>query len=192
MGLKKPVWIKAAAIALPGFLVLLAVFAWYSAWTDATNERMAAEDQIRRLGWLAEHRDELKQRLLDVKSDPQLAAAYLPNAGDDEATANLQRLVKQAIDGVNAGILSAQPLPATAEGDFKVLTARFQISITGPGLVRLLTTLENSTPYVFVDSAEIGAQQNAVVADPSLGDPAQRPLIVQMDVRALMLAGSNG
>jgi hypothetical protein len=185
-------WANLAAVAAPVLVALLIVYSWMSAWTDATSRQLEAENQIRRLAWLAEHQEELRKRFAEVKSDPQHAAAYLPTASDDEATAELQRLVKQTIDGSNAGILSAQPLPATADGDFKVLAARFQISVTSPGLVKLLTSLENSTPYIFVESAEISTQQTSYGVEAALGDPTQRPLIVQIDVRALMLTDNHG
>lgn len=185
-------WANLAALGVPVLVALLIVYSWVSAWSEASSQRLEAENQIRRLAWLADHQEELRKRFAEVKSDPQLAAAYLPTAGDDEATAELQRLVKQTIDGSNAGIVSAQPLPATVDGDFKVLAARFQITVSSPGLVKLLTSLENNTPYIFVESAEISTQQTSYGADAALGDPMQRPLIVQIDVRALMLMDSHG
>ena len=179
-----------AAVAV--LIVGLLAHAWTSAWMAATDRRLAAEDQIRRVAWVAAHSTELRQRLIAVKADPQLADAYLPFASDDEATATLQRLVKQAIDGASGGILSAQPLAATTEGEFRAISARFQVSLTTPALVSLLSALENSKPYVFVDSAEVFSSQGGAPAGQVLGDPNQRPLTVQFDVRALMVAAQRG
>jgi general secretion pathway protein M len=77
---------------------------------------------------------------------------FLRNSAANLAGAELQELVKAAIEGNGGRITTSQNTPAKDEGRFKQIGVNVQFFATTPNLQRILHALETQQPYLVVEN----------------------------------------
>jgi hypothetical protein len=155
--------IAIAALLIIGLIVL--VFGGQSAeTTDAVHQ-------------LAVYRAELAMRpLLEtaLKQSRQKAAAVPGLITSDSvalAQAQLQDEVKSIVTDNQGEVRTAQIVPATTVDGFEVISIQYDLAVPMAKLRDLIYAIETRTPYLFVDDADIIAQQDWQSGDPLPTNP---------------------
>jgi general secretion pathway protein M len=105
------------------------------------------------------------------------------------AAAELQEMVKAAIEANGGRVASANGLPAKEEGGYRVAAATVQFNVNNVNLRRVIHALESQTPYVFIDNVLVRSH-TAPGWRPPPGTP-EPDLFVQFDVSGLALATAD-
>jgi hypothetical protein len=107
---------------------------------------------------------------------------YLRNTAPNLAGAELQELVKAAIEGQGGRITTSQSPAPRDDGGFRQIVANVQFFATTPNLQRILYALETREPYLVVDNITIRPTNAFRGFKPAAG---QEPEVnVQLDVSA--------
>jgi general secretion pathway protein M len=80
---------------------------------------------------------------------------FLQNTAPNLAGAELQDLVRAAIENNSGRITTIQIAQPREEGRFRQIGVSVQLFATTPNLQKILYTLETQTPYVIVDSITV-------------------------------------
>jgi len=159
-GLVAPGWVsRLAALALSAGVVFgLYVFvvgpivAGYAETDAAVNQAAELLDRYRRV---AAARSALQDRLNTLKSRQSEIGAYLGGHTDALAGAELQELVNATVAKGGGGLRSVQILPVKADGGFRRIGVRVQMTATVAQVLRVLHGLEAGSTLLFVDNLEI-------------------------------------
>jgi len=135
----------ALAIALAPFLLL---HRHYDAAIEGLQNRL---DVFRRV---AAQTPELK-RMLDVLRSRDGRRFFLQNVAPNLAGAELQDLVRAAIENNGGRISTIQIAQPREEGHFRQIGVSVQLFATTPNLQKILYTLETQTPYALVDNITV-------------------------------------
>jgi general secretion pathway protein M len=135
----------ALAILLAPFLLL---HLHYDAAIDALQSRL---DVYRRV---AAQTPELKQAL-DALRARDGRRFFLQNTAPNLAGAELQDLVRAAIENNGGRITTIQIAQPREEGRFRQIGVSVQLFATTPNLQKILYTLETQTPYALVDNITV-------------------------------------
>lgn len=105
------------------------------------------------------------------------------------AAAELQDVVKQAVEAQGGRVISVQGLANKEESGYRVSAATFQLNVNNVNLRRVLHALEAHTPYLFIDNVSIRSH-----TPPGWRPPPGTPepdLFVQFDASGLAPAASD-
>ncbi len=155
-----PGWVsRLAALALSaGVAFALYVFvaapivAGYAETDAAVAQAAELLDRYRRV---AAARPVLQDRLDALKSRQSEIGTYLSGETDALAGAELQELVNATVAKGGGGLRSVQILPVKADGDFRRIGVRVQMTATIAQVLRVLHGLEAGSTLLFVDNLEV-------------------------------------
>ena len=105
---------------------------------------------------------------------------FLHNTAANLAGAELQELVKAAIEGNGARITTSQNPPARDDGAMKQIVANVQFFATTPALAKILYQLETQQPYLVIDNLSVRPVNAMRAFKPAAGQEPE--LNVQIDV----------
>ncbi len=142
-----------AGVAFALYVFVVAPIVTGYAETDAAVAQ-AAEllDRYRRV---AAARPALQERLDALKSRQSEIGTYLSGGTDALAGAELQELVNATVAKGGGGLRSVQILPVKADGGFRRIGVRVQMTATIAQVLRVLHGLEAGSTLLFVDNLEV-------------------------------------
>ena len=138
-------------------------------------------DRLARYRRVAAQAPELK-RALDAMKERDSKRFFLKNTAPNLASAELQEIVKGAIEANGGRITTSQNTTAREDGRFRQIGVNVQFFANTPSLQRILTALESQAPYCVVDSVTVRPLNAFRGFKPG---PGQEPEVnVQLDVSA--------
>lgn len=119
-------------------------------------DRAIAEttDRVAHLHRIAAQAPELR-RALDSMKERDGRRFFLRNTAPNLAGAELQELVKAAIESNGGRITTSQNTSPRDDGRFKQIGVNVQFFATTPALQKLLGALESQQPYLLVDNITV-------------------------------------
>ncbi len=155
-----PGWVsRLAALALSAgvaFALYLFVVAPIVAGYTETDAAVAqAAELLERYRRVAAARPALQERLDALKSRQSEIGTYLSGETDALAGAELQELVNATVAKGGGGLRSVQILPVKADGGFRRIGVRVQMTATVAQVLRVLHGLEAGSTLLFVDNLEV-------------------------------------
>ena len=141
-----------ALAVLLGVTLLLAPFLLLHRHYDAAIE--ALQDRINVYRRTAAQTPELK-RALDALRAKDGRRFFLHNTAPNLASAELQDLVRAAIENNNGRITTIQTAQPRDDGRFKQVGINVQMFATTPNLQKILYALETQTPYTMVENITV-------------------------------------
>ena len=140
-----------AAAAL-GSCLLLAPFLLLHRHYDLAIE--TTQDRLERFRRVAAQMPELK-RALDTVRAKDGRRFFLRNTAPNLAAAELQDIVRAAIENNGGRITTIQGAQPRDDGRFRQIGINVQLFATTPNLQKVLFGLETQTPYVLIDSLTV-------------------------------------
>ena len=169
-----------ALLALLGPLILM--HRHYDKAIAETTDRVA---HLRRI---AAQAPELR-RALDTMKERDSRRFFLRNTAPNLAGAEMQELVKAAIESNGGRITTSQNTSPREDGRFKQIGVNVQFFATTPSLQKLLGVLESQQPYLLVDNITIRPLNAFRGFKPG---PGMEPEVnVQLDVSAFAYADTK-
>ena len=176
---------RAAALALfvAGVVAILAVLLgpvlllhrhYDAAIADTTN-------RIDVMHRVAAQAPELR-RTLDAMRERDGRRFYLKNTAPNLAGAELQEVVKAAVENNGGRITTSQNTAVRDDGRFKQIGVNVQFFATTPALQKILAALESQQPYLVVDNLTVRPLNAFRGFKPAAG--AEPEVNVQLDVAA--------
>ena len=155
-----PGWVsRLAALALSAgvaFALYVFVVAPIVAGYAETHAAVAqAAEMLGRYRGIAAARPALQERLDALKARQSEIGAYLGGGTDALAGAELQELVNATVAKGGGGLRSVQILPVKADGGFRRIGVRVQMTATIAQVLRVLHGLEAGSTLLFVDNLEV-------------------------------------
>ncbi len=132
--------------------VLLAPFLLLHRHYDTAIE--ALQDRLEVYRRVAAQTPELK-KMLDALRSHDGRRFFLQNLAPNLAGAELQDLVRAAIENNGGRITTIQIAQPREEGRFRQIGVSVQLFATTPNLQKILYTLETQTPYALVDNITV-------------------------------------
>jgi general secretion pathway protein M len=126
---------------------------------------------------------------LEALKSRDVRRLYLRGATAALASAELQDLVKQAVEANGGRIIANTSVSPKDEGQYRLVTANFQINVSNANLRRVLHALETREPYLFSEMLVIRSQVPFGFR-PQSGIP-EPDLFVQMDVSGIARVASD-
>lgn len=128
-------------------------------------------------------------RALEALRAKEIRKLYLKGTTSALASAELQDLVRQVVEGNGGRLISASANPPKDDGAYRIATANFQLNISNVNLRRMLHALETKEPYLFNDNLVIRSQVPFGYRPPA--GATEPDLFVQMDVSAIAQIGTD-
>jgi general secretion pathway protein M len=142
-------------------------------------------DRVSRLHRIAAQAPELR-RALDAMKERDGRRFFLKNIAPNLAGAELQELVKAAIETNGGRITTSQNTSPRDDGRFKQIGVNVQFFATTPALQKILGSLESQQPYLLVDNITVRPLNAFRGFKPG---PGMEPEVnVQLDVSAFAYA----
>lgn len=138
--------VVAVAIALA--IVLVPVFFLHKHYDDAIA---TLTDRLHRYRAVAAQAPQYRQAL-DTMRARDGRRFFLKNTAPNLAGAEMQELVRGAIEANGGRITTSQNMAVKEEGRFKQIGVTVQFFATTPNLQKVLYALETQVPYVVVDN----------------------------------------
>jgi general secretion pathway protein M len=138
--------VVAVAIALA--IVLVPVLLLHKHYDDAIA---TLTDRLHRYRAVAAQAPQYRQAL-DTMRARDGRRFFLKNTAPNLAGAEMQELVRGAIEANGGRITTSQNMAAKEEGRFKQIGVTVQFFATTPNLQKVLYALETQVPYVVVDN----------------------------------------
>jgi general secretion pathway protein M len=114
---------------------------------------------------------------------------YLKGATAALASAELQDVVKQAVESQGGRVLSVEGLANKEDAGYRQAAAKVTINVNNSNLRRVIHVLESQQPYVFMDNFSVRSNTPAGFRPPP---GAQEPdLFVQFDVTAIAIVNAD-
>jgi hypothetical protein len=171
----------AAVAALVGVPVLL-MHRHYDAAISDFKDRLQRYQRV--AGQAPEYR-----KALDAMRERDTKRFLLKNTAPNLAGAELQELVRAAVEGNGGRITTSQNQAPKDDGRFRQIGVNLQFFATTQNLQKILFALESQQPYLLVDNLAIRPINAFRGFRPP---PGQEPEVnVQMDVAAFSLAESE-
>jgi hypothetical protein len=148
----------AALLLLAGVILvlyLLAVAPYFAAYRSANDAVEESETLLLRYSKIARSRQSLQMQLDQLITRQSASGIYLSGNTDALAAAALQDIVNKAIGSSGGTLRSVQILPAKADGDFKRVGVRVQMTSSIVQLARSLYALEAGKTVLFVDNLDV-------------------------------------
>jgi general secretion pathway protein M len=173
------------AIAVALSVLLLPVILLHKHYDDAIAE---LTDRLSRYRRVAAQAPEYR-KALDAIREKDGRRFFLKNTAPNLAGAELQELVRAAIEGNAGRITTSQNQAPRDEGRFKQITVTVQFFASTPALQKILFALEARPPYLAVENMTL-RPLNAFRGFKPL--PGQEPEInVQLDVAGYAFAEAS-
>lgn len=170
------------AVALALGVLLLPVVVLHNHYSDAIA---SLTDRLARYRRVAAQAPEYRAAL-DAMRDKNGSSFFLKNKAPNLAGAELQELVRGAIEGNGGRITTSQNQSPKDEGRFKQITVNVQFFASTPNLQKILNALETQQPYLVVENITLRPLNAFRGFKPG---PGQEPEInVQLDVAAFAFA----
>ena len=167
-----------AAVVLVLGVVLAPVLLLHRHYDDAIESWTSRLETYRRV---AAQAPELRLAL-DAMRSKDGRRFFLRNTAPNLAGAELQELVKSAIEGGGGRITTSQSPAPREDGGFRQIVASVQFFATVPNLQRILHAIETREPYLAVENVTIRPTNAFRGFKPAAG---QEPEVnVQLDVAA--------
>lgn len=141
-----------ALAVLLGAALLLAPFLLLHRHYDAAIESL--QDRIAVYRRTAAQTPELK-RALDMLRSKDGRRFFLQNTAPNLASAELQDLVRAAIENNNGRITTIQTAQPREDGKFKQVGINVQFFASTPNLQKILYALETQTPYALIENLTV-------------------------------------
>ncbi|MEO7498049.1 MAG: type II secretion system protein GspM [Casimicrobiaceae bacterium] len=184
-----PLQQRAAALAILVAVVvgalavlLLPVLLLHRHYDEAIADTTHRVDLMRRV---AAQAPELR-RALDAMKARDGRRFFLKNTAPNLAGAELQELVKAAVENNGGRITTSQNTSAREDGRFKQIGVNVQFFATTPALQKILAGLESQQPYAIVDNITVRPLNAFRGFKPAAG--AEPEVNVQLDVVAFAYA----
>jgi hypothetical protein len=189
-----PGWVsRLAALALSagvvfGLYIFVAapIVASYAETDAAVAQAAELLDRYRRV---AAARPALQERLDALKSRQSEIGTYLGGETDALAGAKLQELVNATVAAGGGALRSVQILPAKADGGFRRIGVRVQMTATIAQVLHVLHGLDAGSTLLFVDNLEVSnrrarrRRKQQVEMDPTL--------LVRLDLFGYLTPGAR-
>lgn len=144
----------AGALAAPVLGVVLPLGEEYGdAKARVAQDAMTLERYQRIAARLSQQRATLAT--LAARRDRQ--DGFLSGGNDSLIGARLQDRIKTAAEAARAELRTTQLLPPRADGDFRAIALRVEMTGALPALQNILYDIETSTPTLFVDNIDLRA-----------------------------------
>jgi len=171
-----------AAVALALGVLLLPVVMLHQHYSDAIE---SLTDRLERYRRVAAQAPEYRAALGAMR-EKNGRSFFLKNKAPNLAGAELQELVRGAIEGNGGRITTSQNQAPKDEGRFKQITVNVQFFASTPNLQKILNALETQQPYLVVENITMRPLNAFRGFKPN---PGQEPEInVQLDVAAFAFA----
>ena len=171
-----------AAVALALGVLLLPVVVLHAHYSDAIGSLTDLEARYRRVAAQAP----AYRAALEAMREKNGRGFFLKNMAPNLAGAELQELVRGAIEGNGGRITTSQNQAPKDEGRFKQITVNVQFFATTPNLQKILNALETQQPYLVVENITLRPLNAFRGFKPG---PGQEPEVnVQLDVAAFAFA----
>jgi general secretion pathway protein M len=171
-----------AAVALALGVLLLPVVMLHQHYSDAIE---SLTDRLERYRRVAAQAPEYRAAL-EAMREKNGRSFFLKNKAPNLAGAELQELVRGAIEGNGGRITTSQNQAPKDEGRFRQITVNVQFFATTPNLQKILNAVESQQPYLVVENITIRPLNAFRGFKPN---PGQEPEInVQLDVAAFAFA----
>jgi len=167
-----------AALAVLLLPVLMLHQHYDEAIADTTN-------RIERMRRVAAQAPELRRALDEMKTRDG-RRFFLKNTAPNLAGAELQELVKAAVENNGGRITTSQNTSARDDGRFKQIGVNVQFFATTPALQKILAALESQQPYAVIDNITVRPLNAFRGFKPAAG--AEPEVNVQLDVAAFAYA----
>jgi general secretion pathway protein M len=171
-----------AAVALALGVLLLPAVMLHKHYSDAIE---SLTDLLARYQRVAAQAPEYRAAL-EAMREKNARSFFLKNKAPNLAGAELQELVRGAIEGNGGRITTSQNQAPKDEGRFKQITVNVQFFATTPNLQKILNALETQQPYLVVENITMRPLNAFRGFKPG---PGQEPEInIQLDVAAFAFA----
>ena len=171
-----------AAVALALGVLLLPVVMLHQHYSDAIE---SLTDRLERYRRVAAQAPEYRAAL-EAMREKNGRSFFLKNKAPNLAGAELQELVRGAIEGNGGRITTSQNQAPKDEGRFRQITVNVQFFANTPNLQKILNAVESQQPYLVVENITLRPLNAFRGFKPS---PGQEPEInVQLDVAAFAFA----
>ena len=192
LGKLRPSQSRALAIALLFTAILLALVILLlpivMLHNHYDNAIASLSDRLERYRRVAAQAPEYR-KALDAMRERDGRRFFLKNTAPNLAGAELQELVRGAIEGNGGRITTSQNSVVKDDGRFKQIGVNVQFFSTTPNLQRILHALETQQPYLVVENITLRPLNAFRGFKPA---PGQEPEInVQLDVAAFSLAEAD-
>jgi general secretion pathway protein M len=169
------------AIAIVASLIVL-VFGGQSAeTTDAVHQLAVYRAEIAM-------RPELETALKDLRQRAAATPGLITSDSVALAQAQLQDEVKSIVTDNQGEVRTAQIVPSTTVDGFQVIAIQYDLGVPMAKLRDLIYAIETRSPYLFVDDADIVAQQDWQSGDPQ---PTNPMLDVRWTIRGYRWSGAK-
>ena len=116
------------------------------------------QDRLQRYENMLSMREDLEERLQQIKQDNSIDVYYLQQSSSVLAAADLQQQVKSAVENNGGNLVSTQILPVSDEGMFSKVAIRVQMTGDTEALQKTLYDLESARPLLFIDDLQVRGQ----------------------------------
>ena len=163
-------------------VLLLPVVLLHKHYSDAID---SLTDRLARYRRVAAQAPEYRAAL-EAMREKNSRTFFLKNTAPNLAAAELQELVRAAIEGNGGRISTSQNQAPKDEGRFKQITVNMQFFATTPNLQKILGALETQQPYLIVENITLRPLNAFRGFKPA---PGQEPeLNVNLDVAGFAFA----
>jgi hypothetical protein len=133
-------------------------------------------------------RPELEAALRQARQKAAAVPGLITSDSVALAQAQLQDEVKSIVTDNQGEVRTAQIVPATNVDGFEVIAIQYDLAVPMAKLRDLIYAIETRTPYLFVDDADIIAQQDLQSGDPQ---PINPMLDVRWTIRGYRWSGAK-
>jgi len=172
----------ALAVVLAIGVLLLPIALLHKHYSDAID---TLTDRLARYRRVAAQAPEYRSAL-EAMNERNARNFFLKNKAPNLAGAELQELVRAAIEGNGGRITTSQNPAPKDEGRFKQINVNVQFFATTPNLQKILSALETQVPYLLVENITMRPLNAFRGFKPASGQEPE--LNVQLDVAAFALA----
>jgi general secretion pathway protein M len=172
----------AVAVVLALGVLLLPIVLLHRHYSDAID---TLTDRLARYRRVAAQAPEYRAAL-EAMNERNARNFFLKNTAPNLAGAELQELVRTAIESNGGRITTSQNPAPKDDGRFKQITVNVQFFATTPNLQKILNALEAQVPYLIVENITMRPLNAFRGFKPAAGQEPE--LNVQLDVAAFAFA----
>lgn len=185
---------RAAAIGLV-LLVLLVIYAivigpLIGAFSDVNRALADGSEQLARYQQIALQRPDLEAKFAEIAARQAESGVYLPGDTDALAAARLQEIVNSIVESNSAQVRSVQILPTMADGDFRRVGVRIQMTGSMGAMARILHAFEAGETFLFVDNLDISNRMTRRTRDST--DGFNPELLIRLDLQGYVRPEVSG
>lgn len=185
---------RAAAIGIL-VLILLVIYAivigpLIQAFSDVNRALADGGEQLARYQQIALQRPDMEAKFSEIAARQAKSGVYLPGDTDALAAARLQEIVNSIVESNSAQVRSVQILPTMADGDFRRVGVRIQMTGSVGALARILHAFEAGETFLFVDNLDISNRMARRTQNS--GDTSDPELLIRLDLQGYVRPEVSG